>query len=91
MTAVTEAPAKPLPIRGAHTLLKLVLLVLTLPALHTAARSVFSLIRVELDGGSPEGPTGLLQTFTLLVAVAIAVLLVTLWLARYKPRLGERP
>lgn len=71
---------------------KVLLLVATLPALHLLARSVFTSIRqeVEREGGSPEGPTGRLEMFTLLVAVTIVVLLLAIWLARFKPRLGSK-
>ena len=64
---------------------KLVLLVLTLPALHLAARGTFESIRQEVAEGSPEGPTGQLELFTLLVVVSVAVVLVALWIARFKP------
>lgn len=69
---------------------KTVLLVLALPATHLAAREVFSAIRREVEHGSPEGPTGLLEAFTALVVASILVLLVAIWLARFKPRLGQR-
>ena len=72
---------------------KLVLLVVALPALHLLARSTFTGIRREVENpnGSPEGPTGMMEFFTVLVVVTIVVLLVALWLARFKPRLGQRP
>lgn len=69
---------------------KTALLVLALPATHLAARDVFSAIRREVADGSPEGPTGLLQAFTALVVASILVLVVAIWLARFKPRLGQR-
>jgi hypothetical protein len=71
---------------------KVALLVLTLPALHLIARGVFTSVRreVESETGSPEGPTGQLEFFTDLVVLSIVVLLVALWLARFKPRLGQR-
>jgi hypothetical protein len=69
---------------------KLVLLVLTLPALHLTARGTFSAMRREVEQGSPEGPTGLFEFFTVLVVTTIVVLLLALWLARFKPRLGQR-
>ena len=73
--------------------MKVALLVVTLPALHLIARSTFTGIRTEVENphGSPEGPTGLMEFFTTLVVVTIVVLLVALWLARFKPRLGQRP
>lgn len=72
--------------------IKLVLLVVTLPALHLLARGVFTAIREEVErtGASPEGPTGRLEVFTLLVVLTILVLLTAIWLARFKPRLGQR-
>ncbi len=73
---------------------KLVLLVLTLPALHLLARSVFTAMRLEVEKGMPAGtagPTGSLHLFSGLVYASIAVLLAALWLARFKPRLGQRP
>ena len=64
---------------------KLALIVATLPALHLLARGAFQAIRQEVANGSPEGPTGLLGYFTFLVYTSIAVLLVAIWVARYKP------
>jgi len=68
---------------------KLVLLVVTLPTSHLAARSIFGAMRREVAQPAPEGLTGLLTLFTALVVATIAVLVVTLWLARFKPRLGQ--
>lgn len=64
---------------------KLALIVATLPALHLLARDAFQAIRQEVANGSPEGPTGLLGYFTFLVVTSIVVLLVAIWVARYKP------
>lgn len=68
---------------------KLVLLVVTLPASHLAARGIFGAMRREVAEPAPEGLTGLLSLFTALVVATIAVLVVTIWLARFKPRLGQ--
>ena len=70
---------------------KLAWLALTLPALHVLARGVFTAIRRELAQGSLERAGDLLSSFTWLVVVSIVVLLVALWLARYRPRLGQPP
>jgi len=64
---------------------KLILIVATLPALHLLARGTFQGMRREVDAGSPDGPTGLLDLFTLQVVASAAVLLVAIWLGRYRP------
>jgi uncharacterized membrane protein len=64
---------------------KLGLIVATLPALHLLARGTFEAMRREVREGSPEGPTGLLDLFTLCVVASILVLLVALWIGRTKP------
>lgn len=68
---------------------KVVLLVITLPALHLLARWTFTAMRREVADGSPEGPTGRLGFFTDLVVVTIVVLVTAVWLARFRPALGR--
>jgi len=70
---------------------KLAALVVALPALHLSARSTLEKVRHEIDGGSPEGPTGLLDFFALHVEVAIVALVAVIVLGRVKPRLGRKP
>lgn len=69
--------------------LKVGLLVLTLPALHLAARGVFTGLRGEVGAGHLDAATASLATFRLLVEATVVVLLVAIGLARAKPPWGR--
>ncbi len=71
--------------------LKLALLVMTLPALHLWARSLFGQAREALQMDQLDRVAALMGRFSFVVDLAVAAVVVVIVLARLKPRLGEKP
>lgn len=68
---------------------KLALLAVAIPGLHTLSRGLLLWIRYELVVGEPDGPHGLLDALGSVTAAGVAVLVVVIILGRLKPRLGQ--
>jgi len=70
---------------------KIALAAVCIPPLHFFGHETMEHVEHELRAGEPDGPTGLIDAFVLIVGAAIVFGLVMMWLGRYKPRLGQRP
>ncbi len=70
---------------------KVVLLILTLPALHLTGRWLIHHAREALAAGKLEQVAELMRHFTLTVDLAVLALVVVIVIGRHKPRLGQRP